>query len=171
MKTFCKFPTINISKPNFWLVICIAKNFIWTTLKAIFLIFFRTLRLQIDFQIVSISDKYCPILTNHRSMESLLYIYILWPLWLVLWSRVTLCVNTSNKAVEKCYIVYIAIWESTVCMQMKLNILVNQILCKELSNRTYILQHKSSSWDLLYSIYGCILECNTVMIKLDIILY
>ncbi len=32
----CKFPTINISKLNFSLVICIAKNFIWTTLKVIF---------------------------------------------------------------------------------------------------------------------------------------
>ncbi len=39
MKIFCKFPTVNISKLNFWLVICIAKNFIWTTLKAIFSIF------------------------------------------------------------------------------------------------------------------------------------
>ncbi len=46
---FCKFPTVNISKPNFWLIICIAKNFIWTTLKAIFSIFrfFCTLRFQI----------------------------------------------------------------------------------------------------------------------------
>ncbi len=34
MKLFCKFPTIN--KLNFSLVICIAKHFIWTTLKAIF---------------------------------------------------------------------------------------------------------------------------------------
>ncbi len=31
--------TVNISKLNFWLLICIAKNFIWTTLKMIFLIF------------------------------------------------------------------------------------------------------------------------------------
>ncbi len=36
MKIFCTFPTVNISKLNFWLVICIAKNFIWTTLKVIF---------------------------------------------------------------------------------------------------------------------------------------
>ncbi len=28
-------PTVNISKRNYWLVICIAKNFIWTTLKMI----------------------------------------------------------------------------------------------------------------------------------------
>ncbi len=32
MKIFCKCPTVNISKLNFWLVICIAKNFIWTTI-------------------------------------------------------------------------------------------------------------------------------------------
>ncbi len=65
MKIFCKFPTINISKLNFWLVICIAKNFIWTTLKMIFSIFrfFCTLRFQIY--------KYCPIITNHTSMERL----------------------------------------------------------------------------------------------------
>ncbi len=54
----CKFLTINISKLNFWLVICIAKNLIWTTLKMIFSIFrfLRTLRFQIF--------KYCP---NHTS--------------------------------------------------------------------------------------------------------
>ncbi len=53
MKIFSTFPTINISKLNVCLVICIAKNFIWTTLKAIFSIlrywvrFFCTLRFQI----------------------------------------------------------------------------------------------------------------------------
>ncbi len=49
MKIFSKFPTVNISKLHFWLVICIAKNFIWTTLKMIFSIFwfFCTLRFQI----------------------------------------------------------------------------------------------------------------------------
>ncbi len=54
------FPTVNISKLNIWLVTCIAKNFIWTTLKMIFSIFrfFCTLRFQIY--------KYCP---NHTSME------------------------------------------------------------------------------------------------------
>ncbi len=92
MKIFCQFPIVNISKLNFWLVICIAKNFIWTNLKVIFSIFrfFCTLRFQIY--------KYCPIITNHTSMESLfiqlsddVYISISknWPLWLALWSRVT----------------------------------------------------------------------------------
>ncbi len=63
MKIFSTFPNVNISKLNYWLVICIAKNFIWTTLKMIFLIFifFCTLRFQIF--------KYCPIITNHASME------------------------------------------------------------------------------------------------------
>ncbi len=63
MTIFCTFPTINISKLNFWLVICIAKNFIWTTLKMIFSIFrfFCTLRFQIF--------KYCPIITTHTSVE------------------------------------------------------------------------------------------------------
>ncbi len=65
MKIFCTLPTLNISKLNFWLLICIAKNFIWTTLKMIFSIFrfFCTLRFQIY--------KYCLIITNHTSMEIL----------------------------------------------------------------------------------------------------
>ncbi len=65
MKIFSTSPTVNISKLNFWLLICIAKNFIWTTLKMIFSIFrfFCTLRFQIY--------KYCPIITNHTSMEIL----------------------------------------------------------------------------------------------------
>ncbi len=49
MKIFSKFLTVNISKINFWLVICIADNFICTLLKAIFSIFgflFCTLRFQ-----------------------------------------------------------------------------------------------------------------------------
>ncbi len=66
MKIFCKFPTVNISKLNFLLVICIAKNFIWTTLKVIFSIF-RFCRFSNSW----ISAKYTPILTNHTSIESL----------------------------------------------------------------------------------------------------
>jgi len=66
MKIFSKFPTVHISKLNFLLVICIAKNLIWTTLKMIFSIFrfFCILRFQIY--------KYCPIITNHTLMERLL---------------------------------------------------------------------------------------------------
>ncbi len=59
MKIFCKFTTVNISKLNFWLVICIAKNFIWTTLKVIFSIFrffLCTVRFQI-FKILSYHNK------------------------------------------------------------------------------------------------------------------
>ncbi len=58
MKIFC---TVTIWKLNYCLVICMAKNLIWTTLKMIFSIFrcFCTLRLS----------KYCP---NHTSKEILL---------------------------------------------------------------------------------------------------
>ncbi len=51
MKIFCKFPTINISKCNFWLVICIAKDFIWTTLKAILV--------KVKYLNVFLQWKYC----------------------------------------------------------------------------------------------------------------
>jgi len=58
MKIFCQLCTVNISKLNFWLVICIAKNFIWTTLKMIFSIFRFFLHPQIpDFQILSDHNK------------------------------------------------------------------------------------------------------------------
>ncbi len=46
------FPYINISKCNYWLVICVAKNLIWTTLKKIFSIF-RFFLKPPDFQILS----------------------------------------------------------------------------------------------------------------------
>ncbi len=87
MKIFCKCPTV---------VICIAKNFLWTTLKAIFSIFrfFCTFRFQI-FKLLYFSQIW-NILTNNTSMESL-FIHMMYksqfkkkiPLWLVLWSRVT----------------------------------------------------------------------------------
>ncbi len=67
MKIFCTFSTLNISQRNFWLVICITKNFIWTTLKMIFSIF----RFVSRFSNSCISAKYCPIITNHTSMETL----------------------------------------------------------------------------------------------------
>ncbi len=35
MMMFRKFPNVHISKPNFCLVICIAMDLIWTTLKMI----------------------------------------------------------------------------------------------------------------------------------------
>ncbi len=49
MKIFSKFPIINISKLNFWLLICIAEILIWTSLKMIFsiFIFFCTLYINI----------------------------------------------------------------------------------------------------------------------------
>ncbi len=60
-EAICKFPTVNISKLNFWLVICIDKNFIWTNLKIIVSIFrfFYTLRLLYLSQILSYHNKPC----------------------------------------------------------------------------------------------------------------
>ncbi len=65
MKIFCTFPTVNISKVNFLIVICIAKNFIWTTLKMILSVFrffspldSRFSNLYLD-QIVSYTNKPC----------------------------------------------------------------------------------------------------------------
>ncbi len=90
---------MNISKLNFGLVIFIAKNYIWTTLKTIFfniVSFFAPSDYR--FSNSCISAKYCPIITKHTSTESLfiqlpcdVYISILknrlfWP---VLWCRVT----------------------------------------------------------------------------------
>ncbi len=67
---FCKF--VNISKPNVWLVICIPKNFNWTTLKMIFSIFrYFFAPSDSSFANSCISAKYCPILTNHTWMEIL----------------------------------------------------------------------------------------------------
>ncbi len=61
---YCKY----IKKLYIWLVICIAKNFIWTNLKSDFLNILILFHPQIpDFEIV----VYFPILTNHTSMESL----------------------------------------------------------------------------------------------------
>ncbi len=47
------------------------KDLIWTTFKAIFSIFRFFCTLQCRFSNSCISAKYCPILTNHTSMESL----------------------------------------------------------------------------------------------------
>ncbi len=89
MKIFSEFLTVNIKKRNFWLLICIAKNLIWTTLKMIFSIFrfFCTFR----FPNSCISVNYYPIITIHTSMEILFIQCILTnlPLGLVLWSRVS----------------------------------------------------------------------------------
>ncbi len=99
MTIFCKFPTINIPRLNFLLVICIVKDFIWNTLKAIFSIFFLFKFFALsDFRFSNscISAKYCPILTNHTAMECILFSFFQMMYktqfktkWLVLWSRVT----------------------------------------------------------------------------------
>ncbi len=94
MKIFCTFPTVNIYKLNFWLAICIAKNFICKALNVIFSIFrFCLFFATSDSRFTNsfISAKYCPILTSHTLMESLfIQLWYDQPLWLILWSRFTL---------------------------------------------------------------------------------
>ncbi len=91
MKIFCKFPTINISKRYYWLVICIAKNLIWTTLKVIFSIF----RFLPDFPIVisrsNPNKKYINATLIYAAFRWCINLKFLknWPLWLVPLFRVT----------------------------------------------------------------------------------
>ncbi len=88
MRIFCKFPTIIISKHHFWLVLCIAKNFIWTTLYLS--------------QILSNPNKPCIngklIYPAFRSFINLNFKKL--TLMTGLWSRVT---NMSIKAHRPCY--------------------------------------------------------------------
>ncbi len=99
---FCKFPTVNIPKLNFWLVICVAKDFSWTSLKVIFSIFRFFLHPQMpDFQSVvsqpNIAFIPCMVQTIHQWKVDLYSFQMMnkskfrrnWPLWLVLWSRDT----------------------------------------------------------------------------------
>ncbi len=96
MNIFCKFPTVNPLKLNFLLVICIAKNFIWTNLKVIFSIFrFFFVPSDSKFSSSCISAKYCPpnkpyngkflYLDDYRSQ----FWKNKWHLWLIFRSRVT----------------------------------------------------------------------------------
>ncbi len=69
-------------------------NIILTGLNAIFSILWFCFFAPSDsrFSNNCISAKYCPILTNHTSNESLfnqLFVYTYWHLWLVLWSLKT----------------------------------------------------------------------------------
>ncbi len=120
MKIFCTFPIINMSKLNFWLAICIAKNFIWTTLKAIFAIFryFCTLRFQISNS--CISAKYGTILTcinlNFPKMYaydwfcgpgSHIYLYIYMYIYIYIY---TYCIFCLNKLQIKHTYIYIYIY-------------------------------------------------------------
>ncbi len=70
MKIFCTLPTVNLSKLNLWLLICIGKDFIWTTLKSIFSIFRPS---DSRFSNSCISAKYCPILTNHTVQKNFFF--------------------------------------------------------------------------------------------------
>ncbi len=86
-RIFWKCPTLNISKFIFGLVICVAKDLIWTTLKAIFSIFRFFAPSDSRFSNSCISAKYCPILRNGKLIYSAFRWCINWPLWLALWSR------------------------------------------------------------------------------------
>ncbi len=87
---FCKCPTINISKLNFWLEICIAKNFIWTTLMVIFSIFrfFCTLKFQ-NFKLSYHNKPYINWKLIYSAFIWCIYLNFKQLLWLVLWSRVS----------------------------------------------------------------------------------
>ncbi len=114
MKIFYKFPTVNISKLNFWLVICIAKNFIWTTLKMIFSIFrfFCTLRFQIY--------KYCPIITNHTSMQ-ILFIQLSDDAYISIW--VIIYIHTQLLSIL--FLIFTTRWQQQVIIQTKSQQIVN----------------------------------------------
>ncbi len=72
MKIFCKFSSIYIYQNVFFLlVICIAKNFIWTTLKVIFSIFAPS---DSRFSNSCIPDKYYPICPNKKKMTLMFYV-------------------------------------------------------------------------------------------------
>ncbi len=77
MKIFCKFPTVNLTKLNFWLVILIiniAKNLIRTILK-VFSIFryFCTFRFHIFKWAGCILAKYCPYINKPYINGKLIY--------------------------------------------------------------------------------------------------
>ncbi len=53
----------------------------------------------------------------------------------------TLCDNITNQAVEICYIVYVALHEYTVCMRVKLHILINLTVYIELCDNNLCILH------------------------------
>ncbi len=92
----CTFSTLNISKLNFLLVICIANNLIFCTLR---------------FQIF----KYCPIITNHTSMEILL-IYKLDPY------------DCFSGPVSQMFILYCVLWGAGRYIYIYIYIYIHDIL-------------------------------------------
>ncbi len=100
MKIFCTFLIVNISKLIFLLVICIAKNFIWTTSKAIFSIFrFFFAPSDSRFSNSCISAKYCPILTNLAYLFSFQMMYSLNLNFKILTFMTGFMVQCHNKTV------------------------------------------------------------------------
>ncbi len=98
MNIFCKCINVNRSKLHFILVICFAKNLIWTKLKAIFSIFrfvctnrFQTFKQSYLGQILSYHNK--PYINGkliHSAFVWCIHLHLKnWHLRLVLWSSVT----------------------------------------------------------------------------------
>ncbi len=106
------FLTINISTLNFWFVIFIAKNFIWTILKVIFSIFYFFAPSDSRFSNSCISDKYCPIITNHTSMES--------------WCMFRWCIHLNFK---KCTLMTGFVVQGHIYHNIKLTSHCSQLIC------------------------------------------
>ncbi len=112
MKIFCKFPTVNISKLNCWLVICIAKDFILSASKAIFSVFrFFWAPSVPDFQIVvSQTNIVYPNKTHQWKAYLFFHTSQCWPLWLVLFSRVTFGTSSIYWLVKRSTLLQFSKW-------------------------------------------------------------
>ncbi len=91
----------------FLLVICIAKNFIWTTLKMIFLYldFFASSDSRFSYLSQILSKPY--INGNMSYSEN-------GPLWLVLCSRVTYNKGTKLKTIRKLLVYGVKVWSCSI---------------------------------------------------------
>ncbi len=85
MKIFCTFSPLNISKLNFWLVICIAKNLIWTTLKVSFLILVAAILNKTCFRVAHMhhlhSDRDVCVSESRNSVYINIYSFCCIPSW------------------------------------------------------------------------------------------
>ncbi len=100
---FHDIPTVNISKRNFWLIICITKD----NFKGdIFQYFYFFAPSDSRYSNSCISAKYCPIITNHISMESLFIqltrMIVVQGHIILLFHQSALC-NTSRRRVSQPY--------------------------------------------------------------------
>ncbi len=89
MKIFSKFSTVNISKLNFWLVICIAKNFIW----------WRWFSQYLDFlhpQIPDFQSNIEPYINGKMIYSAFRWCSLNWPVWPLLFCFVCSMVTFVN---------------------------------------------------------------------------